>query len=103
MRIVKLLKLKQVLLMGSCSILSLNSSFPTIGIQPALAQACRANDCTGDTVVNADSADYFGPANWYFRDNTTINLTASDAVTKSSGSEGGGELYLFSQLFDAEC
>ncbi|MGU3576532.1 autotransporter domain-containing protein [Brucellaceae bacterium C25G] len=88
MRIVKLLKLKQVFLMGSCSILSLNPGFPTIGIQPALAQACPANDCTGDTVVNANSAGYFGSATWYFRNNTTVNLTASNAMTDSSESGG---------------
>lgn len=88
MRIVKLMKLKQVLLMGSCSIVSLNSGFPGIGIQPAFAQACPENSCTGNTVVNANSAGYFGPATWYFRDNTTVNLTASDTMIYSPGSGG---------------
>ena len=54
-------------------------------IAPAPAQTtCTASPCTGSTIIDANSADYFpavsGPT-WLFQDTSLLNATATNAIS----------------------
>lgn len=66
---------------------------------PADAQtACTSSPCTGATVVDANSADYFpniSGSTWLFRDTSLLNATATSAIS------GGTQAFYNSSALNA--